>query len=205
MTGATPTHTGQGAYLNSAAGFVDREAIMTNSSTDESSSVKSRKKRRAKRKRQKVEGQSVGDPAATELTSIAIVNMDTEEHVVTSLTIAPMEGELGSLSDANGFSDWSADELDRPSYDVDTLFSEESMSFSRMSSELLYASTQSSATPSDFSDVAYTLSSCGNDSKLTVGSNSRSDADKSEPSAVQLLVGDDSESSSIVSEIDDRV
>lgn len=156
VTVATPTYTGKGAYMG--ASFVDLEANMHNSNSSSGSSSGERRNKWKKRNKRRKENKqhNLADPAVDPMTPIVVVNTGTEEKTVTVLINDSVEGNKSDLSDADGISDESADESDRQS--TDAVLSEESVYRSR-SSEHSYGTAQSSATPSDFSEVVYSLSS----------------------------------------------
>lgn len=157
-TGVSSIYTGKGAYMD--AGFVDLEANMhnTNSSSGSSSAIRRNKRKKRNKLRKENEQHTLADPAVDRMTPTFVVNTETKEKTVTVFTNDPMEGRISDLSDADGSCGESADESDCQSEDADAVLSEESVRRSR-SSEHSYATAQSIATPSDFSEIVFSLSS----------------------------------------------
>lgn len=171
----TPEHTyrGQGAYIDGPATYVDLEANMHNSR----SRTRSRNNNREEKRPEAV----VSDQ---QLTSIAIVNSETEERTVVMLPVPvsvpvlpdPAESEISDLSEASSISDESSDESDSSQSDHDgeesTTGMENAVIFKPSAPSGQHSYPATDFNPSDDDDVIYTISS---DSKSDTKSDSKSE------------------------------
>jgi len=158
---------GQGAYMDGQSSFVDLEANRPEDrrDSDSSSTKRHRKKRERKEKRnRKVEQEEPAAGPANQQTATLVVGIITGEEPAEVMETEPIQGGVSDVSDVSELSD--ASEISNESssesssdrtYDVDAVKSADS-EYSA-SGEYSRATAQSSVEPSDFSEIAYTLSS----------------------------------------------
>ena len=152
------TYTGQGAYMDGPASFVDLEANIPepNTLSDTSSA---RKRRRENRKLRKVQ-QKLTNITTDQLTSGATVNPGTEKPVpVMGLNANALHGEVSDLSDASSASDESTNASSNQSDTISKNNSAEKSSPYSSSNNSYATAGWYDLEPSDDSDVVYLLSS----------------------------------------------
>eukprot|EP01032_Pedospumella_encystans_P012966 gene12966-14959_t len=149
---AAPSYLGQGAYMDGQASFVDLEANRTEPARDSVSNSANRSRRKREKREKSVEKQEAATGAAVERTLTSDVNTIADEESAQMLETTPLQGDVSDLSEAS-----ESESVDHQLRDVAADQSEKSVHSA--GSESSYATSQSSVEPSDFSEIAYTLSS----------------------------------------------
>lgn len=139
---AAPTYVGQGAYMDGQSSFVDLEA---NRNAGDSGSNSAKRSKRRRRSKDNVSLSAEKPESATEKTvqrtPTSDVNTMADKEPQQMLETEPVQSNVSDLSEASE----SEVDADKSVYSA--------------GSERSYATSQSSVEPSDFSEIAYTLSS----------------------------------------------